>query len=325
MKIGIVGTGLFSVSVAIRLAEVQGNLIELWSENKDLVKDFKKTKKLNTIFKGKDIPIGITVSNSIEDVLKEKDIVFLMSSIPYFSSSVDLIKDLISKEIPVVIGTKGVNKMGLFPYQIAKKSLKNPLLIMSGPTFAQDMCSHKLLGFTLAGTHKKSKVLVKKAFLDSEVVIEESVDLLGTSLVGVLKNVYAIGSGLLKETMGLESTKAFYITAVYHEIYDLLYRFYGKEETLFSLSCLGDLILSCNSEESRNFSYGALLGKKSTKKEINEFKKKNTIEGVESLEYLMPLINKKRAKAPLLRSIYEIVNQNQQVEDFITILKNSIH
>ena len=62
MKIGIVGTGLFSVSVAIRLAEGKGNLVELWSENKDLVKDFKKTKKLNTIFKGKDIPIGITVS-----------------------------------------------------------------------------------------------------------------------------------------------------------------------------------------------------------------------------------------------------------------------
>ncbi len=325
MKIGIVGTGLFSVSVAIRLAEGKGNLVELWSENKDLVKDFKKTKKLNTIFKGKDIPIGITVSNSIEDVLKEKDVIFLMSSIPYFSSSVDLIKDLIPKEIPVVIGTKGVDKSGCFPYQIAKNSLKNPILVMSGPTFAQDMCSRQLLGFTLAGTHKKSKELVQKAFLDSDVVIEESTDLMGVSLMGVLKNVYAIGSGLLKGASFLESTKALYLTAVYREIYDLLYRFYGKEETLFSLSCLGDLILSCNSEESRNFSYGLLLGKKSTKKEINDFKKKNTIEGVESLEYLMPLIHKKRAKAPLLHSIYEIVNQNQKVEDFMALLKSSIH
>ena len=71
---------------------------------------------------------------------------------------------MIPKEIPVVIGTKGVDKSGCFPYQIAKNSLKNPILVMSGPTFAQDMCSRQKLKLNhLNSLEKKVSLLFHKS------------------------------------------------------------------------------------------------------------------------------------------------------------------
>lgn len=320
MKIGIIGTGAFSVSVAIRLIETEGNTVDLWSEDASLVKEFKKTKKLTKIFKEKEIPLGITVSNNITDVISNKDILFIMPRILYFEKSIVLIEKTLDKKIPLVIGTKGMNENGLFPYQILRKHVKNPYSVMSGPTFAEDLVEPGVVGFTLASLNKRCFRILKQAFQKSQVVIEESKDLKGVSLSGVLKNVYAIGAGILAGVPLRESSKAFYFTKVFSEFSEILYHFFGNEETLYSLAGLGDLLLTCHSPSSRNYTFGEFLGKKRPLKEIEEYREKNTIEGVSSLPYLLPLLRKYHLKTPLIDGIFETVMNPKMVDAFLEIL-----
>lgn len=319
MNIGMIGTGVFSVATAMKLTESRENKIELWSENKDLVKDFKKTKKLNTIFLDKDIPIGINVTNSLKEVVENKDIVFLMTSIIYLESVVKDLKDIIDVNIPIVIGTKGINENNLFAFQIVKKYLKNKILVMGGPTLAIDMTTNELIGFTIASKNKKTRNLVKKAFLNSNVIIEDSKDLMGVSLSGVLKNIYAISMGMLDGMKVSESTKALYITKIYQEFTNILYHFYGLEETLSSLAGIGDLFLTCTSKTSRNFNYGVLLGKKTDDKKINEYQVNNTIEGLNSINHLCNLLENKKIKAPIVLAIRSIII-NKNIEDLLNII-----
>lgn len=319
MKIGIIGTGLFSVSIALSLAENEENKIIIWSENEKLVTDFKKTKKLNSIFKDKEIPENIVLTNSYEEALMNVEVVFLMTSIVYLESVVQDIAPLIHRRVPVCVGTKGINKNGLFVHEIVRKYMFSPVVLLNGPTFARDVANLEPYGFTLASRNKKASQIVKSCFSKSNVYIEASGDLIGCALFATLKNVYAIGSGILD---GKESTHALYMTRVYQELLLILYYFYGDENTLFSLAGFGDFVLTCSSKESRNYTLGEMLEKKATKKSLEDYKKKNTLEGLESLETILLRLQKKRVKAPILECIYGILFEGNDIESLTeTIMK----
>ena len=86
MKIGIIGTGVFSVAIVNNLAQNKENQIVLWSENENLVLDYQKTNKLEAIFKGKVFPKNIKLTHAYEDIIKDSDLLLFMTSIPYLES-----------------------------------------------------------------------------------------------------------------------------------------------------------------------------------------------------------------------------------------------
>lgn len=307
MKIGIIGTGVFSVSIALSLADNKKNQIILWSENEKLVESFNKTKKLDTIFKDRKMPENISVSNSYHDVLDDVSVVFLLTSAAYIKNVCLDIKEIINKKVPVCIGSKGILDNGKIIYDVVHKILKNPLAVMGGPTFSEDVASLKPYGFTLASESKKAIKIIKSAFDLDKVYIETSNDIMGCSLSGCLKNVYAIGSGILSGLGYQESTKALYYTRVYQEYASILYHSYAYEDVLSQLAGFGDLVMSCTSSKSRNYLYGEMIGSKETKKKIKDFQKSNTIEGISTLEILAKKYQKKRFKTPIISTLYEIV------------------
>lgn len=323
MKIGIIGTGVFSTSLALLCSSNKENTIIMWSENETLVNDFKKTKKLNGIFKDKTIPKNIKVTNSYEEALKDADLVFLMTSVKYLDSVCKDIKNSIHKNTPVCIGTKGITKENKkFVHELVHKHLKNKIAILSGPTFAFDVASLDPIGFTLACKDKKVCSLIKKAFDFDSVRIEISEDYKGVAICGCVKNIYAIGSGILSGLGYHESTNALYLTSVYEELLTILYTYKSSFETLIGLAGFGDLLLTCNSNKSRNFSYGEMIGKKKNKKTIEKFKNENTIEGIETLEVLYSTFKRKHIKCPIINCIYAIIYQEKDPKELISVITN---
>lgn len=325
MKIGIIGTGVYSVSIALTLASNKDNKIVMWSENEKLVADHKKTKKLNTIFKDKTIPKNITVTNSYEESLNEAEIVFLMTSVDYLEQVCKTIRPIIKTDVPICIGTKGIavesNKL---VHEIAKKHLKNKISILSGPTFAIDVANLEPIGFTLACKDKKSRKKIKAALNFEDVRIEESEDLTGVAICGCVKNIYAIGSGIISGLGFNESTKSVYITRVYEELSNILYHYKSSLETLNSLAGFGDLNLTCNSNKSRNYTYGEMIGKKSNKKDLKKYTEANTIEGINTLNALYLILKKKHIKCPIINVIYDILNNEENPKKIIeTIIKKT--
>lgn len=324
MKIGIIGTGVFSASIAYTLAQNTDNKIVMWSENKKLVTDYKKTNKLELLFQEKVFPNNITLTASYDTVLKEVDVVFLMTSIGFVESVCNAIKEKIEKNIPVCIGTKGIALCGekrKFAYKIVKQILKNPVAILSGPTLSEDVISLDPIAFNIVCKGKKNKNVFLKAFDEPNVKIVFSSDYNGISISGSVKNVYAIGSGILAGLGYKESTLAYYLTAVYKEFETILYMYDSSLTTLHSLAGFGDLVATCTSSKSRNYSLGFMLGKKKSKKDIETFKENNTIEGLNSLEHSLYLFNKKHIKTPIMTAILKIINGEKKPDSLINVIK----
>ncbi len=315
MKIGIIGCGAYSIGVACLLAKKTDNEIMIWSESADVLKEFNETKKLDSILKDIKIPKNIKLTNSYKSVLENKDIVFLMTGVKFIKNVCLDIKSIISKKVPIVIGTKGVYEDKKFVYQVVKKYLKNDLAILSGPTFASSLAQFEPVGFLVGTKSKHLEKVINNLFIKTNLKLEFSKDLKGISLCSSLKNVYAIGSGILSGVGYHDSTMGLYITEVYQELENILYHNNSKEETLNSLGGLGDLVATCISTQSRNFNYGKLLASKNLKKR-EEYLKKNTVEGYLTLEF----VNSKLKKYPIITTIYNIALNNENPDKLREVL-----
>lgn len=325
MKIGIIGTGVFSVSIANVLAQNTNNKIVMWSENKKLVEDYKKTNKLEIIFKDKVFPKNIVLTDSYEEVLKEINLLFLMTSIPYLENVCEEIKDKLDIKVPICIGTKGIvttNGKEKFAYEGVKKNVKNPLAVLGGPTYAEDVLALAPIAFTVACKGKNNKNLINQAFDVKNVKMVFTRDHKGVSICGCVKNIYAIGSGILAGLGYKESTLAYYLTSVYNELETILYMYESSLTTLHSFAGFGDLVATCSSIKSRNYSLGLLLGKKRSKKELDSFIEKNTIEGLVSLEAIIKICSKKHIKTPIITAISKIIKEEEQPEYLLETIKD---
>lgn len=325
MKIGIIGTGVFSAAIASVLAQNTNSKIMMWSENKKLVEDYKKTNKLDSIFKDQVFPKNIVLTNSYEEVLKEIDLLFLMTSIPYLESVCKEMKDKIDIKVPICIGTKGIANIegkDKFAYEIVKQNVKNPLAILGGPTYAEDVLALDPIAFAVACKEKNNKNLIKQAFDVDNVKMVFTRDFKGISVCGCVKNIYAIGSGIIAGLGYKESTLAYYLTSVYKELETILYMYESSLTTLHSLAGFGDLVATCSSIKSRNYSLGLLLGKKRSKKEIDSFIEKNTIEGYASLESIIKICTKKHIKTPIILTVSKIIAAEEKPEYLLEVIKD---
>ena len=321
MKIGIIGTGVYSTSIALTLASNKDNKIIMWSENEKLVSEYKKTKKLNTIFKDKTIPKNINITNSYEEALQDVEVIFLIPAVEYLDKVCKEIKKIIKPHIPVCIGSKGIaSDSKKLAYEIAKKHLKNKIAVIGGPTFAADIANLDPIGFTLASKDKKCREKFKKVLDFEDIKIDLTDDIIGTCVCGCVKNIYAIGSGIINGLGYNESTKALYLTAVYKELGNILYKYNSTLTTLNSLAGFGDLILTCSTEKSRNFSYGKMIGSKIGKKEVKKYLEENTVEGLNTLNAMYPILKRKKVKCPIIKAIYDILNNEEKPKKIIEII-----
>ncbi len=321
MKIGIIGTGVFSTSLALALANNKNNQIVMWSENENLVTEYKKTAKIPTLFQDKMFPKSIKITASYEDVLQNANLVLLVTGVTYLDNVCKDIAPLIEKNIPICIGTKGIVEEGnLFVHEVVRKYLKNPIGILGGPTFALDVANLEPVALNIASHNKMCIKVVKEVFFKTNVFLQPISDILGVALCGCVKNIYAIGAGIIAGLGYKESTFTFYLTEVYKELEIILCKFKSSIENLHSLSGFGDLVLTCSSHKSRNYSFGEIIGHYANEETRKKYLKKNTVEGVQTIKALYPILKKKRINLPILNCIYQIVFENLIPESLITTI-----
>lgn len=314
MKISIIGTGIYGVALALNIAENNHDIL-MWSENQELVQSFKKNHNLDTITKAK-IPQNINLTNNIEEAIKNADLIIIVTASKYIRSVVNSMKDYYKPSIPVCIASKGIeNDTCMFLSDVVKEVLNTKYLaVISGPTFASDLINKEPSALTLAGNNKKVILSVQKAFSNKYLKFRVNHDIWGTELCGSIKNVIATASGILEGLGYLESTRAFLITESIHDIKELLEKLECNPKTILSFAGIGDLILTCSSSKSRNYSFGKLLGSKVSKNEIEEYLKNNTTEGYYTLLSIKKLTKNRNINMPIINVIYDIAINNKNPE-----------
>ena len=175
------------------------------------------------------------------------------------------------------------------------------------------------IGLTLATTNKEAEKLIKETLQNNHLKLRTTTDIYGTEICGSIKNVIAIASGMLDGLGANESTKAMFITESLHDIKELIKNLGGDGKTILSFAGFGDLLLTCTSTKSRNFSFGKILAT-GTKDEVEEYKKTHTIEGLYTLQSIYTLLNNKKVDMPIIDLIYSIIFDDVKTKELLTFL-----
>lgn len=313
MNISIIGCGVYSMAMAKRLAK--NNTIIVWSEDPKKVSEFKKTNKVKSIFKDEKFSKNIRLTNDYEECLKDSNVVFIMTSSNYLKDTLTSIKPFITKKTKIVIGSKGINyETQKLPYELVKSILKtNNYAVIAGPSFAIDILNDEILALSVATKKRSIYKTLQIIYNDTNTKLEKINDVIGISISSVLKNIYAIGSGIYSGLGHSEATTSIYLNKVINEIYNILYYYNGEEYTLLSLATLSDTIMTCTDSKSRNYTYGTKFAKNKTA--ASTYLKSNTVEGYESLKIVYNIFNKKHIKTPLINTLYEIIYEGKNKKE----------
>ena len=309
MKIAMLGTGAYSLALSLMLAKKKDNNIMLWTENKNVCDTFKRTKKLDTIFPDRVFPENVDITTSFEEALDNSNLIFIACAAKFVGNVCGNIKPYYDKNIPICIASKGIEeKTGSFLSDIVKNTLNaENIAVLSGPTFAIDMANNEPIALALASTNDFTAKIIKDNLSNDTLKLRETNDLIGIQICGSIKNVIAIASGMVKGLGYAESTLAFLINESLHDMKYLIDELGGDKKTVLSFAGVGDLLLTCTSTKSRNYSFGYIVGSTKDKEQMEEFLKSNTVEGYYTLSSIYKLVRTKHIDLPIINLIYDII------------------
>ena len=304
-NIAIIGSGSWGVALAIHLASL-GNKIKIWSfmeEERDLINNEKKCKFLPNVV----LPEGIYCSTDFEEVLKDVELILHVTPSKFTRSTFKQYKQYVGKT-PIVICGKGFEKETLETLDevILEEMPEAKVGVLSGPSHAEEVSIAIPTALVVASKHQNILKLVQDTFMSEKMRIYTSNDVKGVELGGALKNIIAFCAGVAAGIGLGDNSFAALITRGLKEISRLGVELGGKEETFYGLSGLGDLIVTCLSEHSRNRKAGLLIGQgkslEETKKEVGM-----VIESIDNIEVAYELGKINNIEMPIVETVYKVL------------------
>ncbi len=298
MTVGILGAGAFGTSLSIALSTPNKKLI-LWTQNYDIVKSVQGVRENLLRLPGYILPQQIMVTTDI-DQIRDCSIILIAVPMQQLRSLVELHGSILRGKI-LVACCKGFEvSTGLGPTSILEIASKKTA-VLTGPSFASDLASGFPTALTIASKVDGLAKYIQKELGTEILRLYWSDDPIGAELGGALKNVIAIGCGVTIGAGYGSSSRAALMTRGYSEIVKIAPYFGAKLETLFGLSGLGDLSLTCMSSESRNYKYGLALGKQ------QPFDKNITVEGVSTSSAIILKAKEFELDTPVMSAINNLV------------------
>jgi len=309
MKITILGCGAYGQAIATNLLENNIN-ITMWNKFQTEIDEIKNNYK------------DINFTTNLETSIKNTDLIIIAIPVNFIESTILKLKTYYQNQ-DILIASKGIDtKNNKFAYEIVKDILNiNNIGVISGGSFAIDMQNKKLLGLTLSTTTPSIEAKVKQSLETNYTKIQYTNDIIGVSICGSIKNVMAIGYGILDGAKYPESSKFLFLTEAIYEITNLIKELNGNEATIMSYAGIDDIMMTCTSSKSRNYSLGQLIGSNKSIKEIENYKNNTTIEGLGTSLSIHNLSKQKNINLPIANIIYNILYNNENYNTLIKYLQ----
>ena len=304
-KIAIIGSGSWGVALAVHLASV-GHNVKIWSfmeEERDIINDEKRCKFLPGLV----LPENISCSTNFEEVIEGTELILHVTPSKFTRNTFKQYKQYVGNK-PVIICGKGFEKETLETLDevILEEMPEAKVGVLSGPSHAEEVSVAVPTALVIASKHQNILKLVQDTFMSEKMRIYTSNDVKGVELGGALKNIIAFCSGVAAGIGLGDNSFAALITRGLKEISRLGVELGGKEETFYGLSGLGDLIVTCLSEHSRNRKAGFLIGQgislEDTKKEVGM-----VIESIDNIEVAYELGKLHNIEMPIVETVYKVL------------------
>ena len=320
-KVAFLGGGSFGIALAILLAN-KGNVISIYDRNSNVVEDINVNRRNDKFIKGLNVPKNVTAYNSLEEAIPNSDYVVLAVPSHVIRSAARSIKGLVKESVPVICIAKGIEEgTNKTLVEVIEEEINNPVVILSGPSHAEEVSIAIPTVLVVASEYDSVLKLIQDTFMSDRMRIYTSRDVKGVELGGALKNIIAFCSGVAAGIGLGDNTFAALITRGLAELSRLGVALGGQKETLYGLSGLGDLIVTCLSEHSRNRKAGKLIGEgkslEETKKEVGM-----TIESIDNIEVAYELGKLHNIEMPIVDAVYGILYKGLKPQDAVNILMN---
>ena len=322
MNIAIIGSGSWGVALAVHLANV-GNNVKIWSfmeEERDLINNERKCKFLP----GVELPENIMCSTDFGEVIKDSKMILHVTPSKFTRSTFKQYKEYVGNK-PIIICSKGFEKETLETLDevILEEMPTAKVGALSGPSHAEEVSIAIPTALVIASKHQNILKMVQDAFMSEKMRIYTSNDVKGVELGGALKNIIAFCSGAAAGIGLGDNSFAALITRGLKEIVRLGVELGGKEETFYGLSGLGDLIVTCLSEHSRNRKAGYLIGQgkslEETKKEVGM-----VIESIDNIDVAYELGKLHNIEMPIVETVYRVLYESLDPQEAVKDLMLSL-
>lgn len=314
MKISVLGAGGWGTTLAI-LLHYNGHSVTLWEYKKQYAKTLSKKRENTKYLPGIKIPEEIQITHNLQESTDSKNIIVLSVPSQFLRN---VIKELTIKEIKnsiLVSVSKGIEKNTLLTMSQMIKDVfpqldKSQIGVLSGPSHAEEVCKRIPTAVVSASEDFETAKTIQAAFMTSYFRVYASNDITGVELGGALKNVMAIGAGIIDGAKFGDNTKAAIMTRGIAEISRLGIAMGAQPETFAGLSGMGDLIVTCMSRHSRNRYVGEKVGSGKKLKEVLA-SMEMVAEGVETTRSAKQLAEKNKIETPIINEVYKILFEDK--------------
>jgi glycerol-3-phosphate dehydrogenase (NAD(P)+) len=312
-SVGIIGAGAWGTALAFAMARA-GHDVLLWMRDAEAAQAIQHNRVNEAYLPGALLPPNIMATATKAD-LKTCDVVLLCTPaqhIEHVLSSFHL-----KQNAPLLICSKGIDiKTGRLLSQIVKSVCPhNPVGILTGPSFASEVARDLPTALTLAmdEQHRDLAYDLCRTLSTPHVRLYSSFDMIGAQVGGAVKNVIAIACGIATGKQMGDNARAALVTRGLAEIVRLGRALGGDSETFLGLSGLGDLTLTCNAMQSRNFSLGVLVGQGEDPQRILQ-DRNSVAEGVYTAEAVSVLAQKLGIDMPITQAVHETLSGAKSID-----------
>ena len=307
-KIAILGAGSWGTALAL-LAAKNGCQTLLWGHNPEHMAALARNHQNKRYLPDHPFPEKLAVTADLAEVAAFSDLILVCVPSHAFKNTLINLKPYLSGEIKIAWASKGFNPddgsllheavSGIF-------SIQTPAAILSGPTFAHEVAANLPTAVTIASSQPEFAKQLSGILHGGLFRTYTSSDVIGVEVGGAVKNVLAIASGIADGLGFGANTRAALITRGLNEIIRLGIKLGGKQETFMGLAGLGDLILTCTDNQSRNRRFGLALGAgKDRNAAIQEIGQE--IEGISAAKETFLLAKKYAIEMPITEQTYKVL------------------
>ncbi|MGL5956196.1 MAG: NAD(P)H-dependent glycerol-3-phosphate dehydrogenase [Brevinema sp.] len=315
----VLGAGSWGTALSIVLA--QNNNVTLWNASSDTLNDIKNNKE-NTKYLPGVIVDNITLEDDLRKAVENKDIIVIVIPSKYCRSVLQQLASYATNKQIIVSATKGLELSPLRTMTDLIQELlphKKSVVALSGPSHAEET-GRKLYTCLVASSYdQEAAQIVQQCFSTSWTRIYTNDDPIGVEIGAAIKNVIAIAAGIVSATNLGDNTLAALVTRGIAEMTRFGIAVGGKTTTFSGLTGVGDLIVTCYSQHSRNRYVGQqiALGKKVTEIENSMVQ---VPEGVRAVQQIYQYAQENNIAVPIVESVYHILYQNLSLEDWKQML-----
>lgn len=319
-SIAVLGAGSWGTGLALVLEE-NGHDVRLWGNNVDQMREINEEHTNTRYLPDVKLAGGIKGYTDLSAAIKDVDAILFVVPTKAIRSVAKQVSALLTKPTIIVHASKGLEqdthkRVSEILAEEIPVSLREAIVVLSGPSHAEEVANKDITTITSASENEAAAKFVQDIFMNDYFRIYTNSDVIGVEMGAALKNIIAVGAGVLHGLGYGDNAKAALMTRGLAEISRLGVSFGANPLTFIGLSGVGDLIVTCTSVHSRNWRAGDMIGQGKELPEILE-SMGMIVEGVATTKAAYELAAEKGVDMPITNAIYDVLYRDVTAKEAI--------